>query len=77
MTTRLTQSALIQRLREEQGIHVSPKTLKTWNLPTVPGGKKPRYNWDTVLPVVLGQQAAHPAVKDALDSRFQRRMKAS
>lgn len=74
---RLTQSALIQRLRDEQDIHVSPKTLKTWNLPTAPAAKKPRYIWEVVLPVILGQQAQHPAVKEALDARFKRRMKAS
>ena len=74
---RLTQSALIIRLRDELGIRVSPHTLRTWNLPTVPAGKKPRYNWEACKAVILGQREEHQAVKDALDSRFRRRMKAS
>lgn len=79
MKPRLTQSALLQRLRDELDIHLAAKTLKGIDLRSaeVPAGKKPRYDWERAKAIILGQRSDHPVVKEALDKRFRRRMKAS
>lgn len=76
---RLTQHALLQRLRDELGIHLSWATLKRIDLKAaeVPAGKKPRYHWERAKAIILGQRMDRPEVRDALNSQFRRRMKAS
>lgn len=79
MTALLTQRALIARLRDDMGVHVSTVTLHAWieaGMPTSPAcGKKPRFVWEHVRAWVLSQREAHPVVQGARDRAYKRRMK--
>ena len=76
----LTQQALIAKLRDELGVHVSSGTIHRWvaaGMPTSPAcGKKPRFVWTQVRAWVLSQRTADPVVQGARDRAWKRRMKA-
>ena len=66
----LTQQGLIAALREEMDIHAGPKRIHAWvrsGMPTVPGGKKPRFNFASVRTWLIGRQESDPLTLDVRD----------
>ncbi len=74
----LTQRALIQRLRDELEIHVDSPRIHAWvraGMPTIPGGKKPRFIWERCQAWILGSQETDPLALEVRDRMLGRRYK--
>lgn len=72
----MTQRDLIARVKEEMGMGIDSVRVHAWiraGMPTVPGGKKPRFVWAAVHAWISGtiQDPLALRVRDAmLERRF-------
>jgi hypothetical protein len=75
MKDHVNQGELIQRLRDEEEMTATPARVHAWirsGMPTVPGGKKPRFHFPSVKAWLAGAQQVDPLEMDVRDRLFRR-----
>lgn len=76
----LTQQKLLQKLGDDLELHIGTKTLHALvdaGLPFKQVGKRKKFHWESVRAWMLTQQTNDPAVAQARDSLFRRRMRSA
>lgn len=74
----LSQKQVIQRIREECGIAVSPRTINAWVASGMPFAKIQRrkiYLWSVILDWLMNPRQGDPRIESVRDSQFRRRMR--
>jgi len=76
MKSLLTQQELVSTLREELGVHAGTRRIHGWiraGMPTIPGGKKPRFSWAAVRAWLIGVQEQDPLTLEVRDRMLAQR----